>query len=95
MVPLPVEGVLDLHPFPPQVVGELVRDYLDACRERGRLEVRIIHGKGIGHLRRTVHAELRRHPAVARFTDAGPHFGGLGATIVWLKPLTPTAPAGR
>lgn len=86
VVPLPVEGVLDLHTFPPQVVGELVRDYLDACRARGLREVRLIHGKGIGNLRRTVHAELRRHPAVERFADAGPHFGGAGATMVWLKP---------
>lgn len=86
VVPLPVEGVLDLHTFPPRVVGELVRDYLDACRTRGLLEVRIVHGKGIGNLRRTVHAELRRHPAVERFADASPHFGGAGATMVWLKP---------
>lgn len=93
VVPLPVEGVLDLHTFPPRVVGGLVRDYLDACRERGLLEVRIIHGKGIGNLRRTVRAELRRHPAVDRFAEAGPHFGGSGATIVWLKPTVPLPPA--
>jgi len=91
VVPLPLEGVLDLHTFPPRLVGNLVRDYLEACRPRGVPEVRIIHGKGIGNLRRSVHALLARHPAVARFEEAGPHFGGAGATLVWLKPPEPPA----
>lgn len=92
VVPLPIQGVLDLHTFPPQVVGDLVRDYLEACRRQGQLEVRLIHGKGRGHLRRSVHALLARHPAVARWAEAGPHFGGAGATWVWLK--APEPPSG-
>ncbi|MCC6994762.1 MAG: Smr/MutS family protein [Deltaproteobacteria bacterium] len=76
---------LDLHTFAPGDVKELVADYLDACAERGFTEVRIIHGKGVGTLRRTVHAVLERHPAVASFTGAPERRGGWGATVVTLR----------
>lgn len=64
-IDLPIDGILDLHTFRPRDVKELVPDYLAECRERGTLDVRIIHGKGIGALRRTVHAILSRLPEVA------------------------------
>ena len=85
-VPMPIDGVLDLHTFRPQEVKDVVTEYLAECRARGILRVRIIHGKGIGNLRRTVHALLAREPAVAEFHLASEHFGGWGATIVRLKP---------
>jgi dsDNA-specific endonuclease/ATPase MutS2 len=84
---LPIDGVLDLHTFRPEDTGDLIRDYLAACRERGILEVRIIHGKGVGNLRRGVHALLPRVPGVISFASATPLFGGEGATIVRLRPL--------
>jgi DNA-nicking Smr family endonuclease len=84
-VQLPVDGVLDLHTFRPQDVKEIVPEYLEACRQRGILRVRVIHGKGIGNLRRTVHAILSKHPGVESFALAGEAFGGWGATIVHLK----------
>jgi DNA-nicking Smr family endonuclease len=85
-VPLPVDGVLDLHTFRPQDVKHVVEDYLQACRERGIFEVRIIHGKGVGELRRTVHSFLKTCLLVESFADASQLFGGLGATIVRLRP---------
>jgi DNA-nicking Smr family endonuclease len=84
-IDLPINGVLDLHTFHPRDVKDLVPDYLAACRERGILHVRIIHGKGIGHLRRTVHAVLSRDPTVLSFTLDHPEYGGWGATLVQLK----------
>ncbi len=86
-IEIPIDGALDLHTFAPRDVKELVPDYLTACRERGILEVRIIHGKGTGALRETVHAVLRRLPWVLHFQLAGDGRGGWGATIATLAPL--------
>jgi DNA-nicking Smr family endonuclease len=85
-VPLPIDGTLDLHTFAPREVRDVVREYLRACRERGILEIRIVHGKGIGEQRRQVHAVLERLPEVDRFALGGEGAGGWGATLVWLRP---------
>lgn len=92
---LPVDGVLDLHNFRPREVKPLVLAFLDACLERRIFQVRIIHGKGIGHLRRTVHALLDRHPKVRRYALGGHGGGSWGATVVDLSEETsPDTPPG-
>jgi len=85
-VELPIDGILDLHSFKPGDVEQLIPDYLALCREKGILRVRIIHGKGTGALRTTVHAILSKLPEVASFKQAMEDEGGWGATIVTLKP---------
>ncbi len=84
-VTIPIDGILDLHTFQSREVKDLVPDYLAACRERGIFSVRIIHGKGTGTLRATVHAVLSRLSSVASFRLAGEVAGGGGATLVELK----------
>jgi DNA-nicking Smr family endonuclease len=84
-VQIPIDGVLDLHSFQPREVKDLVVDYLAACQEKGILQIRIIHGKGIGQLRRTVHALLAKHPQVISYSLDFPQFGGSGATLVSLR----------
>ena len=85
-VALPIDGTLDLHAFLPGEVSSLVPEYLAACRERGILEVRIVHGKGTGALRHTVQALLGRLPEVRSFRTAPEDAGGWGATLVDLHP---------
>ena len=80
-----INSELDLHTFRPSEVGELVPDYIGLCLEKGITRVRIIHGKGTGTLRETVHAILKRDMRVERFSLAGSTEGGWGATIAWLK----------
>lgn len=84
-VPLPITGELDLHTFRPQDLGELIPAYLAECAARDLREVRIVHGKGTGTLRTTVHALLQRSPLVASFRLGDEHTGSWGATLVTLR----------
>ncbi len=85
-VRLPIEEVLDLHPFAPKEIPSVVEEYLCQCRQAGLSEVRLIHGKGTGTQRAVVRRFLGSHPDVLSFADAPPQAGGWGATIVRLKP---------
>ena len=83
-IQIPIDGTLDLHMFAPGDAASVVDEYLRACLEKGIYEVRIIHGKGKGVLRRTVHSLLKKHSMVLSFKiDSGS--SSWGATIVQLK----------
>jgi len=84
-VRLPITGELDLHTFRPSEVAALLEDYFAECFRAGIFSVRIVHGKGTGTLRETVHARLRRSPRVAGFRLGDETSGGWGATIVTLR----------
>ena len=80
---IPIEDSFDLHSFPPREVVPAASDYLDAAREAGIAEVRLIHGKGTGAQRAAIQRLLRDHPLVETYWDAPESH--LGATIVRLK----------
>ncbi len=84
-VALPLDGTLDLHTFAASEVGSLVPEWLEASHAAGLRELRIVHGKGTGALRRTVEALLARHPLVASHRTAPEDAGGWGATLVTLR----------
>ena len=80
---VPIEGVLDLHPFQPREIASVVEEYVRAAHEAGLREVRLIHGRGTGVQRGIVQAALERHPLVEAFHDAPESH--LGATVALLK----------
>jgi DNA-nicking Smr family endonuclease len=81
---VPIEAVIDLHSFSPRDIPSVVEEYVAEAHSAGLLEVRLIHGRGIGVQRGTVQRALERHPLVVEFfDDPASH---LGATIAILKP---------
>ena len=71
---------IDLRGRTAQEAREQVRDLIDAAALAGRVEVRVIHGRGTGAVRKAVRDELSRHPLVdEQVADSSD-----GATVVRL-----------
>jgi DNA-nicking Smr family endonuclease len=85
-ITIEIDGILDLHPFSPKDLKTLIPDYLEECRKKGILEIKIIHGKGVGNIRRSVHSLLARNTLVLDYRQAELHSGSWGATIVRITP---------
>jgi DNA mismatch repair protein MutS2 len=64
---------------------DLVEKYLDDAFLSGLGQVRVVHGKGTGALRKAVRDLLASHPLVESFRDGEPAEGGHGATVAQLK----------
>jgi DNA mismatch repair protein MutS2 len=62
-----------------------VERFVDRAFLAGLPRVRIVHGTGMGVLRRTLRAFLNQHPQVATVTEPPYNEGGAGATIVEFK----------
>ncbi len=62
-----------------------VEKFLDKAFLNGLPRIRIIHGTGMGILRRTLREWLKHHPQVATVTEPAQNEGGAGATVVEFK----------
>ena len=83
---------LDYTPSEINVIGRTadeaeheVERYIDRAFLAGLPRVRIVHGTGMGVLRRTLREFLKSHPHVATFAEASQNEGGQGATLVELR----------
>jgi DNA mismatch repair protein MutS2 len=62
-----------------------VERFLDRAFLAGLPRIRIVHGTGMGVLRRTLRDYLRGHPHVTTITEPPQNEGGQGATVVELR----------
>jgi DNA-nicking Smr family endonuclease len=84
-IEIPITDTLDLHPFRPNEVRDVAREYLLEAHARGFRQVRLIHGRGIGVQREAIRSLLASLDFVADFHDADVSGGGWGSTVVLLK----------
>ena len=75
---------IDLHGEKADIARVLVKDFIDENYYLGKEKVVIIHGKGLGILRKVVHQTLKENNHVSKFSVYGSNDG---ITIVTLKPL--------
>lgn len=64
---------------------ERVERFLDSAYMATAARVRIVHGHGMGILRRAIQELLKKNPHVEKFYPASQYEGGTGATIVEMK----------
>ena len=74
------------------VIGHTVDDasrevekFIDRAFLAGLPRVRVVHGSGMGILRKALRHLLQQHPHVATVTEPPQNEGGAGATVVELR----------
>ena len=82
---LQISGELMLRALRAEEAQSLLDKYIDDAYAAGMQQVRIIHGRGTGALRKVVWDFLHNHPAVASMRLGEEGDGGDGATVVTIK----------
>jgi DNA mismatch repair protein MutS2 len=62
-----------------------VEKFLDRAFLAGLPRIRVVHGSGMGILRKTLRQFLQKHPHVASVAEPPQNEGGGGATVVELR----------
>ena len=60
---------LDLHYFHPKYVKDLLKDFIDDSYNKGKKEIRIVHGKGKSVMKSIVISELKKNNKIAGYKD--------------------------
>lgn len=79
------DSTLDIRGKRVDEVTGILDQYLDTAILLGQGELRILHGKGEGVLRKVVRDHLKRYKEVASVNDEHVERGGAGITVVVLK----------
>jgi len=79
------ESTLDVRGKRVEEVGAILDQFLDDAILLGQGELKILHGKGEGVLRKVIREQLKKTKKVASFKDEHIDRGGDGITVVVLK----------
>jgi DNA mismatch repair protein MutS2 len=79
------ESTLDVRGKRVEEVGAILDQFLDDAILLGQGELKILHGKGEGVLRKVIREQLKRTKQIASFKDEHADRGGDGITVVILK----------
>jgi DNA mismatch repair protein MutS2 len=78
-------STLDVRGKRVEEVGPLLDQFMDTAILLGQGEVKILHGKGEGVLRKVIREQLKKYKGVASAADEHVERGGDGITVVVLK----------
>lgn len=78
-------STLDVRGKRGEIAMNEVEKFIDDSLLFGVSEVRVLHGKGDGILRKLIREYLKNHPNIAGFRDEHVDFGGPGITIIDIK----------
>ncbi len=79
------QSTLDIRGKRVEEVGAILDQFMDTAILLAQAELRILHGKGEGVLRKVVRDALKRYKEVASVSDEHVERGGDGITVVVLK----------
>jgi DNA-nicking Smr family endonuclease len=78
----PRPDALGAHAFAPRDIRSVVDEYLTAAHAAGLGTVRLVHGRGRGVQRASIHHLLATHPLVASWRDdTDAHLGATWCTL--------------
>ena len=83
--PETIEHKVDVHGMTVEEMTPVVEKYIDKAFLAGLRSVTIVHGHGMGILRKAVRGLLKKNPVVQHINPGMDFEGGTGVTVVQLK----------
>ncbi len=80
-----ISGVLDLRGQIPQEALKSLEHYLDKVLISNIKEIKILHGKGTGTLRKAIHQSLKKNKFIEKIAHPDEQEGGTGITLIQFK----------